>query len=73
MAIIVEEDPLLLGVPAQGRAKLLYFIHSGVQALLVPGLWWKEKGDTCHALGRARANLRGAVARPCMSGSKLLH
>lgn len=38
VAIIVEEDPLFLGIPAQRCAKLLDFIHSGVEALLVSSL-----------------------------------
>lgn len=38
MAIIVEEDPFLLGIPTQRCAKFLDFIHSGVKALLVPSL-----------------------------------
>lgn len=53
MTVIVEEDPLLLGIPAQGRAELLDFIHSGIEALFVPSLWWKKKGDTCHVQGAA--------------------
>lgn len=77
MAIIVEEDPLLLGVPAQGCTKLLYFINSGIEALLVPSLWQKKKGDTCHTLGRAReillldAKLQGAAKDT--GDPKLLH
>jgi hypothetical protein len=43
MAIVVEEDPLLLGVPAQRCAELLDFIHGGVKALLVPGLGQEKK------------------------------
>lgn len=53
MAIVVEEDPFLFGIAAQRCAKLLDFIHSGVEALLVPSLWWKKKGDICHKQGKA--------------------
>lgn len=54
VAVVVEEDPLLLGIPAQGRAQLLHFVHGRIEALLVPGLW-QEKWvrDWCWACGDA--------------------
>lgn len=36
--VVVEQDPLFLGVAAQGRAQLLNLVHRRVEALLVPGL-----------------------------------
>lgn len=38
MAVVVEKNPLFLGVAPQGRTQLLHFVHRRVQALLVPGL-----------------------------------
>lgn len=35
VAVVVEEDPFLLGVASEGRAQLLHLIHGGVQTLLV--------------------------------------
>lgn len=77
MAIVVEEDTFLLGVPAQRCAKLFDFIHSGVEALLVSSLWWKKKGDICHKQGRDREapprrahSCPGSSCGPCTSGPK---
>lgn len=36
--VVVEKHPLFLGVPTQGRAQLLNFIHRRIETLLVPGL-----------------------------------
>lgn len=38
VAVVVEQDSLLLGVTSQRRTKLLHLVHRGVQTLLVTRL-----------------------------------
>lgn len=57
MAVVVEEDPLLLGIAAQGRAQLLHFVHGWVEALLVPGLLWDKRwGNSPWIQGNTRVH-----------------
>lgn len=42
VAVVVEEDPFLLGVASEGRAQLLHLVHGGVQTLLVARLKGKS-------------------------------
>lgn len=78
MAIVVEEDPFLLGVPAQRCTKLLDFIHSRVEALLVPSLGEKRKeisvtnrDEPKRTLLLMHTNVQAAAVGPCTSGPKL--
>lgn len=49
MAVVVEEDALLLGVASQRRAQLLHLVHRGVQTLFVPRLKDRTEEEAASA------------------------